>query len=262
MTAARVPDTATDDGWVRVATASDVGEPGSYVVADVDGESVLVVRGRDNMLRGFYNVCRHRGTAVAEAPCGTAVRFQCPYHAWIYDLDGRLITARHTDDLDDFTFEGASLRPVAIEVRDGSVLARLDAAPASAATPDPENLLTDEEVSAIRRPYRAASLLPGRAYHDEGIHAFERREWFRRDWIAVGRAEEVTAAKPLIAALDGESIAVSRTGDGGLRAAVNGTSVRVDTWQGFVFVTLEAGNADLVEWLDDLTEHLGRFDFT
>ncbi|HKG56789.1 MAG TPA: RHO alpha subunit C-terminal catalytic domain-containing protein, partial [Candidatus Limnocylindrales bacterium] len=47
-----------------------------------------------------------------------------------------------------------------------------------------------------------------------------------------------------------------------LRAAVNGTSVRVDTWQGFVFVTLEAGNADLVEWLDDLTEHLGRFDFT
>ena len=48
----------------------------------------MVVRGRDEVLRAFYNVCRHRGTAVVEEPCGKAVRFQCPYHAWIYDLDG------------------------------------------------------------------------------------------------------------------------------------------------------------------------------
>ena len=62
--------------------------PGTYFLATVDDEPLIVVRGRDEVLRAFYNVCRHRGTAVVEEPCGKAVRFQCPYHAWIYDLDG------------------------------------------------------------------------------------------------------------------------------------------------------------------------------
>ena len=60
---------------------------------------------RDGVLRAFYNVCQHRGTAVVEEQCGKAVRFQCPYHAWIYDLDGKLIRAKHTEDLDDFSFD-------------------------------------------------------------------------------------------------------------------------------------------------------------
>ena len=47
--------------------------------------------------------------------------------------------------------------------------------------------LTAEEIAAVRKPYRAASLLPGRAYHDPAIHEFERTEWLRRDWIVVGR---------------------------------------------------------------------------
>ena len=47
--------------------------------------------------------------------------------------------------------------------------------------------LTPEEIAAVRRPYRAASLLPGRAYHDPAIHDFEREQWFRRDWLIVGR---------------------------------------------------------------------------
>ena len=50
-------------------------------------------------LRAFLNVCRHRGTAVVEQPCGAAVRFQCPYHAWIYDLEGNLIRAQDTAPL-------------------------------------------------------------------------------------------------------------------------------------------------------------------
>ncbi len=66
---------------------------------------MIIVRGRDGVVRAFYNVCRHRGTAVEERECGTAVRFQCPYHAWIYDLDGRLVRAKHIEDLEDFSFE-------------------------------------------------------------------------------------------------------------------------------------------------------------
>lgn len=62
--------------------------------------------------------------------------------------------------------------------------------------------LTPDEIAAVRKPYRAASLLPGRAYHDPAIHEFERSEWFRRDWVVVsegarppvGRAAGCSAA--------------------------------------------------------------------
>ena len=50
--------------------------------------------------------------------------------------------------------------------------------------------LTAEEIAAVRKPYRAASLLPGRAYHEPAIHDFEREVWFRRDWMIVGREED------------------------------------------------------------------------
>ena len=75
--------------WIAVGRAEEVQEPTSFVRKDVLGEDVIVVRGRDNVIRAFYNVCRHRGTAVEERECGKAVRFQCLYHAWIYDLDGQ-----------------------------------------------------------------------------------------------------------------------------------------------------------------------------
>ena len=96
-------------------------EPGSFVLRDVFGESVILVRGRDDVIRAFYNVCRHRGTAVEERECGKAVRFQCPYHAWIYDLDGRLIRAKHTEDLEDFSFETSGLTPIRAETWQGFV---------------------------------------------------------------------------------------------------------------------------------------------
>ena len=86
--------------------------PGSYILATIDDEPLIVVRGRDGVVRAFYNVCQHRGTAVAEEPCGTVVRLQCPYHAWIYDLDGRLVRTKHTDDLAEFDFGSYGLRPV------------------------------------------------------------------------------------------------------------------------------------------------------
>src|SRR5512143_2064227 len=95
--------------WVIVGRVDEAPEPGTWFTTELDGEPLIVVRGRDGTLRAFYNVCRHRGTAVVEEPCGTAVRFQCPYHAWIYDLEGRLVRAKHTEDLDDFSFAEYSL---------------------------------------------------------------------------------------------------------------------------------------------------------
>jgi Rieske 2Fe-2S family protein len=113
--------------WVIVGRASEAADPGSYFVTELDGESIVVVRGRDGELRAFYNVCRHRGTAVVEEPCGTAVRFQCPYHAWIYDLEGNLVRAKHTEDLEDFSFGEYSLAPIRLETWQGFVFLNLDA---------------------------------------------------------------------------------------------------------------------------------------
>ena len=106
------PSTSSSATGSPSARAEEVPEPGSFVLRDVFGESVLLVRGRDDVIRAFYNVCRHRGTAVEERECGKAVRFQCPYHAWIYDLDGRLIRAKHVEDLEDFSLETFGLTPI------------------------------------------------------------------------------------------------------------------------------------------------------
>ncbi len=120
--------------WVIVGRAEEAPDPGTYFTAELDGEPLLIVHGRDGRLRAFYNVCRHRGTAVVSEPCGTAVRFQCPYHAWIYDLDGKLVRAKHTDDLDDFSFEEYGLATVGCETWQGFVFINLDPNAAPLAT--------------------------------------------------------------------------------------------------------------------------------
>jgi Rieske 2Fe-2S family protein len=112
--------------WVMVGREEDVPEPGTYQLVTLDGEDLIVVRGRDGALRAFHNVCRHRGTAVAEEPCGKLVRFQCPYHAWIYDLDGTLIRAKHSEDLEDFRFEDFGLAGVRLDTWQGFVFLNLD----------------------------------------------------------------------------------------------------------------------------------------
>ncbi|MBA2741823.1 MAG: aromatic ring-hydroxylating dioxygenase subunit alpha [Actinobacteria bacterium] len=78
--------------WVPVCVTDEVAEPGRYVVVEVAGRSLIVCRNREGELRAHHNVCRHRGTRLCEAETGTVERFfQCPYHAWAYDLDGVLL---------------------------------------------------------------------------------------------------------------------------------------------------------------------------
>jgi phenylpropionate dioxygenase-like ring-hydroxylating dioxygenase large terminal subunit len=75
--------------WVPVCVTAELAEPGSYVVVDVAGRSLVVCRNRSGELRAHHNVCRHRGTRLVEHERGQVERFfQCPYHAWAYDLDG------------------------------------------------------------------------------------------------------------------------------------------------------------------------------
>src|SRR5229473_6369417 len=76
--------------WQMVARVDQVNEPGKYVTADVAGEPLVVVRGNDNVLRGFFNVCRHHAAAVMTETEGTAAQLRCPYHGWTYSLAGEL----------------------------------------------------------------------------------------------------------------------------------------------------------------------------
>src|SRR5207247_8395939 len=65
-------------------------KPGQFVTANVAGEPIVVVRGSDGVLRGFFNVCRHHAAAVVTEPWGQASILHCPYHGWNYGLDGSL----------------------------------------------------------------------------------------------------------------------------------------------------------------------------
>src|SRR5437667_44252 len=106
--------------WVCQGRAAEVSNPGDYVLRTIAGESVIVVRGRDGALRSFYNVCRHRGTRLCEDPRGRfSETIQCPYHAWTYTIDGRLIGAPHMDEVAGFEKRDYPLHAVALETWEG-----------------------------------------------------------------------------------------------------------------------------------------------
>lgn len=100
-------------GWSCVGLVDDVQDPGSYAVVDVGGLPVLLTRDLTGDLRGFLNVCRHRGAPVA-AGCGHARALACPYHAWVYRLDGSLARAIGMDGAVDFRPEEIALHPVSV----------------------------------------------------------------------------------------------------------------------------------------------------
>ena len=80
--------------WLCVARSGDIGQPGQFQTVQAGRESVLVVRQRDGGLRALLNVCRHRGARVCAEESGQVSRYlRCPYHAWSYELDGRLAAA-------------------------------------------------------------------------------------------------------------------------------------------------------------------------
>ena len=88
--------------WICAVRSSDLAKPGAFRKVQVGRESVLVIRGRDGGLRAFLNVCRHRGAQLCTEPSGELKRnLQCPYHAWTYGLDGRLVAAPNLTKMPD-----------------------------------------------------------------------------------------------------------------------------------------------------------------
>lgn len=112
--------------WYVLAHASELPQVGSYVVRDLLGESIILVRDRERTVRGFYNVCRHRGSRICDQD-GRAKQLTCPYHAWSYRLDGSLLAAASLPD--DIDTKDLGLRPIAAREIGGIVLVSLQGDP-------------------------------------------------------------------------------------------------------------------------------------
>jgi len=111
--------------WQVVCHESNVPGPGDWHTLDYIGESVIVVRGQDGVLRAFANVCRHRGSRIVDGTSGCASKLVCPYHAWTYDLDGSLVGVPDAASYPGLNKARHGLAPVSLETWRGFLFVRL-----------------------------------------------------------------------------------------------------------------------------------------
>lgn len=114
--------------WQVVARTGQLERAGDYVTAEVAGAPVVVVRGNDGTLRGFFNVCRHHAAAVMSAPHGNAQHLVCPYHGWTYNLEGALESTPQFGGVCGFDPRDNGLVPLEIATWEHWVFARLEPA--------------------------------------------------------------------------------------------------------------------------------------
>ena len=141
--------------WVCGGRSDALSQPGSHDVYQISGESILIVRNSDNQLRAFFNVCRHRGSALCATPKNsnenllpdariTEKYIKCPYHAWSYDLDGNLMNAPHMNDVEDFNKKDFPLHTVGCHEWGGFFFLNLTSS---------DQYLFDHSITEIKRKY-------------------------------------------------------------------------------------------------------------
>ena len=110
--------------WQCVGRSLDLPECGDYLTRDLADEPVIVLRDHNERLRAYANVCRHRMSTLLSGK-GSVKKIQCPYHAWTYDLDGRLVAAPFTPE--DFDPSTIALHELSLEEWQGWIYVSLDA---------------------------------------------------------------------------------------------------------------------------------------
>jgi Rieske 2Fe-2S family protein len=112
--------------WTLVGRAEQIPRPGDYMLVQLINESIIVVKGRDGVVRAFFNVCRHRGTRICTEERGHfSGSIQCPYHAWTYGLDGQLLAARYMQQTKGFDKRDYPLHGVALAEWEGFLFLNL-----------------------------------------------------------------------------------------------------------------------------------------
>lgn len=140
--------------WQIIAHESELPQPGSYATLPFMNELVFVVRGKDGHIRAFHNVCRHRAARLLDEPTGECGgRIVCPYHAWTYDLEGRLIGVPGREFYPDLDQGILGLRPVAMGICGGFIFVR----------PSTEGPPFDDYIAPLREEferYRTEEMVP------------------------------------------------------------------------------------------------------
>ena len=106
---------------VVIGFSCELREPGSYKSVEIMKTPVLLTRGEDGQVRGFMNMCSHRGAVLVEEGCGTAKGFRCPYHAWSYDIEGHLVSVFDAKNFGDVDKESNGLAPLNVAERAGLI---------------------------------------------------------------------------------------------------------------------------------------------
>ncbi len=142
--------------WQVAGHVADIPAPGDWLTFDLLGERAVVIRGRDSVVRAFHNLCRHRGARVVDGPSGHCRNaLVCPFHGWVYNLDGSLRGAARPESFGDLDRTAFGLKPVEMEIWQGFLFLRFVPGPQPAVA----RLL--EPFTADFAAYRSADLLPG-----------------------------------------------------------------------------------------------------
>jgi choline monooxygenase len=110
-----------------VGRADQVLDPGQFLTCPIAGEPILMVRGKDGVLRGFFNVCRHHAAAVVTEAQGNAENLRCPYHGWTYDLQGELVHTPEFGGVANFDRSANGLVPIEVAQWKHWLFAKLEA---------------------------------------------------------------------------------------------------------------------------------------
>jgi len=115
--------------WLFAGHVSQIPNPGDFILCEFDTESVIVVRSKSDEIKAHINVCRHRGSKICLEKSGHKKHFSCPYHAWTYDLDGRLVSNNQMPEY--FKPDENSLHQVHVQLVRGLIFICLAEAPLS-----------------------------------------------------------------------------------------------------------------------------------
>jgi phenylpropionate dioxygenase-like ring-hydroxylating dioxygenase large terminal subunit len=210
------------NNWIAAGRIDQVASAGQFFTFELAGEPLIVVRGTDGQLRGFYNVCRHHAAAVVNVASGVAQHLRCPYHGWTYGLDGGLKGAPEFAGVCNFDRADNGLVPVKVATWDNFVFVHLNPEP-----PPLESFLGDlaGQISTsglrffARKTYTLAcnwkvyidNYLDG-GYHVPHLHKALNSVLDYTEYTIENGTNYSLQSSPMVASQDA-SVAQTRTGD-------------------------------------------------
>ena len=212
--------------WIAVGRLDQVAVEGQFFTVEIAGEPLVIVRGADGELRGFYNVCRHHAAAVANVACGTVQHLRCPYHGWTYGLDGSLKGAPEFAGVCNFDRGANGLLPVRVGAWEQFVFVTLDAdvPELMVSLGDLPARVAPLEIDKIkffeRKTYALAcnwkvyvdNYLDG-GYHVPHLHKGLNSVLDYKEYTIENSARYSLQSSPMVSSQEHASVAATRTGD-------------------------------------------------